>query len=471
MFRSAFLILSGNSFASLLLLVRSVVIAHLISVSDFGIASTFALSLSIVEMVSALGVQQQIVQHKDGDERFFQNTLHGLQGVRAIVNAVLLFCLAGPIAAFFNVPEAAWAYRVMALAPLMNGMAHLDPHRMNRKMRYLPTLATLVLSALVSLVLVWPLSRVFTDYSLMLYAVLIQSLTALMISHLLAERRYRWGFDRSVIGESLRFGWPVILNAILLFLVFNGERLIVGRELGMGALAVFSMAFTLVLTPTLVMEGSAQSFFLPQLSAARPDSDRFEHLAVATLQCHLLFGAVILTGVALLGGPMVHLLLGPKYAAAIPILTWLAIMQGIRVSKGGSSAVTLAYAFTENGLVASLMRVALLPLAWYITATGGSLLHVIWLGILGELIGFAASLLLARYRLRLSLRPLLPQLCMMGAIFLVGALHAYGQAEPDQANLSPLWTGGALIVLFTLVVATGKDLRLYVRRRVMTVQA
>ncbi|MEO6298173.1 MAG: oligosaccharide flippase family protein [Paracoccaceae bacterium] len=456
--------------ASLLLLLRSVAIARLISVTDFGIASTFALSLFIIEMLSALGIQQQIVQHKDGNEEFFQNTLHGLQGVRAIVNAVLLFCLAGPIAGFFNVPDAAWAYRVMALVPLMTGFAHLDPHRMNRKMQYLPTLTTAVVSALMSLLLIWPLSRFFTDYSLMLYAVLIQSLTALLISHLLAERRYGWHFDRSVIRDSLRFGWPVILNAILLFLVFNGERLIVGRELGMGDLAVFSMAFTLVLAPTLVMEGSAQSFFLPQLSAARADKDKFEHLSMATLQCHLFFGALILTGVALLGGPVVHLLLGPKYAAAIPILTWLAIMQGVRVSKGGSSAITLAHAFTENGLVASLMRVALLPLAWYITATGGSLLHVIWLGTVGELIGFVASLLLARYRLRLSLRPLLPQLGVMVAMYLVGALHAYGQSSPDHPHLSPLWTGGALIVLFGLAIVTGKDLKLYVRRRVMKVQ-
>lgn len=470
MFRSAFLILSGNAFASLLLLVRSVVIAHLITVSDFGIASTFALALSIIEMVSALGVQQQIVQHADGDEPHFQNTLHGVQGVRAIINSLLLFSLAGPIAGFFNVPEVAWAYRVMALVPLMTGFVHLDPHRMNRRMEYRQTLASSVLSALVSVLMIWPLSHFYTDYRLMLYIVVIQSMTAFVLSHVLAERPYRWAFDREVIKESLRFGWPVILGAILLFLVFNGERLIIGRELGMGALAVFSMAFSLVLTPTLVLEGSAQSFFLPQLSSAREDGERFAHLAMATLQCFLLLGAVTLLGVALLGGPVIHLLLGPKYAAALPILTWLAILQGIRVTKSGSSAITLAHGFTATNLIASLMRVALLPVAWYVTTIGGSLLEVIWIGCVGEIVGFVASLLMARHRLKLPMRPLMPTLVTTILMFGVGILHAQGQSMPDLPHLSPWLTAAGLVVLFALVILAARDLRLYVRNRSLMIE-
>lgn len=470
MLRSALFILSGNTLASLLLLVRSVVIAHLISVSDFGIASTFALALSIIEMVSALGVQQQIVQHADGDAPHFQNTLQGVQGIRAIINAALLFALAGPIAGFFNVPEAAWAYRVMALVPLLTGLTHLDPHRMNRRMQYRQTVAIAVLSALVSVVMIWPLSRFFTDYSLMLYVVVVQSLTGFVLSHLMAERPYRWAFDPAVIKESLRFGWPVILGAILLFLVFNGERLIIGRELGMGPLAVFSMAFSLVLTPTLVLEGSAQSFFLPQLSAARDDRARFEHLAMATLQCFLLLGAVTLLGVGLLGGPVVHLLLGPKYAAALPILTWLAILQGIRVTKSGSSAITLALGHSETGMVSSLMRVALMPLAWYVTTIGGNLLEVIWIGCLGEIVGFVASLMLARHRLKLGLGPMWPTLGVMILMFGVGALHAQGQSMPDLPHLSPWLTGAGLILLAGLAILSSRDLRAYIRNRRLMVE-
>jgi O-antigen/teichoic acid export membrane protein len=471
MFRAAILLFSGNSLTSLFSLARSVVIAHLISVSDFGIASTFALAMSIVEMISALGLQQQIVQHKDGDVSSFQSALQGLQAMRALLNGAVLFLLADPIAAFFGVPEVGWAYRLMALVPIMNGFIHMDIYRFKRRMHFVPVLTTTTVSVLISLILVWPLSWAFSDYRVMLYAVLMQSAMVLIISHLMAEQPYRLSFDRKITVESLRFGWPILLNGILLFLVFNGERMIVGRELGMAPLAVFSLAFSLVLTPTLVMEGSAQSFFLPQLSALRDDVKKFGDLAMATLQCHLLFGAVIVVGVALLGGPIVHLLLGPKYAETLPILTWLALMQGIRVSKGGSSAITLAHAFTENGLVASLMRVALLPLAWYVASIGGNIIYVIWLGIAGETLGFVASLWLARYRLRLSLRRLWPTIGAMVVLFVATGLHAFGQSSPDLALVAPIWTGLALVGLFGVVLLTMTDLWLYIRRRTATVQS
>ncbi len=470
MLRTALLILSGNSLGSLLGLLRSVVVARLISVEDFGIAATFTLSLAIVEMISALGLQQQIIQHEDGDKPYFQTASQGLQVMRALPASALLFLLAEPIAGFFGIPQVSWAFRLMALAPLLNGLGHMDPYRVKRKMRYGPYIAMTVTAMLISLLMVWPLSRLFGDYRVMLFAVLGQSLATLVISHLVAKRPYRWSFNGAVTRTSLQFGWPILLNAILLFMVFNGERVIVGRELGMASLALFSMAFTLVLSPTLVMEGSAQSFFLPQLSAARGDAVKFAHLAMTTLQCHLMFGAVILLGVALLGGPIVHLLLGAKYAAAVPLLTWLAVMQGVRVAKGGSATATLALAFTENGLVASVMRVALLPIAWYITATGGKLEYVIWLGTLGELFGYIAGLLLARYRLQMSLRPLLPMIAATTLMFLVGALHAYGQSDPQQSHLSPLWTEAALIILFGLVILTATDLRHYLKRSVMTVE-
>ncbi len=470
MFRLALIILSGSMLGSLLGLVRSIVVAHLISVTDFGIASTFALSLSVVEMISALGLQQQIVQHQDGDNPQYQAALQALHATRALFSGGLLLVLADPIAAFFNIPDVAWAFRLMAVVPVLNGLTHMDQDRMKRRMRYMPSILVSVLSMLISLAMVWPLSRVVGDYRVMLYAALAQNVAMMVISHIVAERRYAWVFSRTVIWGSMRFGWPILVNAVLLFIVFNGERVIVGRELGVAALAVFSMAFTLVLTPTLVMEGSAQSFFLPQLSAARDDRDHFVHLSMAVLQCHLLFAALIVAGVAILGAPVIHLLLGPKYAAAIPILTWLALMQGVRVAKGGSSAPTLAFGHSNNGLVASLMRAALLPVAWYVVAVGGELLHVIWLGILGEACGYVAGVLLAHSQLRLSLRPLLPMLAATLGLGLVGALHAQGQSNPDQPHLSPVLTGTVMILLLGLVAALATDLRLYVQRRIVTVR-
>ena len=81
MLRKALLILSGNAAASLLLFARNLVIARLIPVEDYGIASTFAIAMSVVEMASQLGLQQMIVQAREGEDPHFQAALQGFTAV------------------------------------------------------------------------------------------------------------------------------------------------------------------------------------------------------------------------------------------------------------------------------------------------------------------------------------------------------------------------------------------------------
>ena len=105
MLRSALLVLSGNAASSLLLLARNLLVARMILLADYGVAATFALAMAVVEMASALGLQQQIVQAKNGDDPHFQAVLQGFQLLRGIVSAAALFALAGPMADFMAIPE------------------------------------------------------------------------------------------------------------------------------------------------------------------------------------------------------------------------------------------------------------------------------------------------------------------------------------------------------------------------------
>ncbi|MBU0862361.1 MAG: oligosaccharide flippase family protein, partial [Alphaproteobacteria bacterium] len=126
MFRSALLILSGNAAAALLLLARNLIVARMIPVADYGVAATFAIAMAVVEMASALGLQQQIVQARNGDDPRFQAALQGFQVLRGVLSGAVLFVSAGLIADALNVPKAAWAYRVMALVPVLNALVHFD---------------------------------------------------------------------------------------------------------------------------------------------------------------------------------------------------------------------------------------------------------------------------------------------------------------------------------------------------------
>lgn len=460
MFRSALLILSGNAAASLLLLARNLIIARLIPVEDYGIAATFAITMAVVEMMSQLGLQQQIIQAKDGDDPRFQSALQGFQVLRGVFAGIVLFFAAKWIADFLNIPHVAWAYQVMALVPVMNALQHFDIHRLNRQMRFWPVVLTGAVPALISLAVVWPLYLLFGDYKVMLWSLILQWALMVVVSHLVAERPYRLILDAKIMGESLRFGWPLLVNGMLMFAVFNGDKLIVGRVLGMETLAIFAMGVTLTLTPTLVMAKSAQNFFLPQLSKVdrtTPEgAARFQHLSITKLQVSLVNGALLVIGIALLGALVVQVLLGPKYAALIPLLMPLAVLHALRVAKAGSAVVALATGHTSNAMQANLVRVLTLPLVWYAAVEGVGLLNVVWIATGGEVLGYMLSLWLLRARVGVALKPMVWPLCCL--VLFMGA-----------AAFLPLsfgWmTPVVLSVIFVLSLLSMADLRRYITAR------
>jgi O-antigen/teichoic acid export membrane protein len=442
MLRKVLLILSGNAAASLLLFTRNLLVARLISVEDYGIAATFAIAMAVVEMTSQLGLQQLIVQARDGDDPKFQAALQGFQVLRGVMAGCILVLAAGLVADFLRIPEVAWAYQLMGLVPVLTAVQHFDIHRLSRKMRFVPMILTGAVPALLSLLAIWPLAQWMGDYRVMLYALLLQAALAAITSHLVAERPYRLSLDLAIMRQALSFGWPLLVNGLLLFAVFQGEKLIVGREMGMAVLAIFAMGVTMTLTPTLVMAKSAQNFFLPQLSrlaATRTeDPAPFVRLSHAMMQAALLNGALLVVLILMAGPWVVSSVLGAKYADLIPLLVIFAVQQGLRVFKSGPNVIALSCGYAINAMISNMVRVASLPLAWWAVVTQeAGITTLLYIAIVAEALGFAAALGQMIWRLSLPVRPSVP--AFMLAALLLAAACLTTVALPAPLTTAAFW--------------------------------
>jgi O-antigen/teichoic acid export membrane protein len=330
-------------------------------------------------------------------------------------------------------------------------------------MQFWPVILSAAVPALVSLLAVFPLAVFYGDYRVMLWAIVIRAAMIALTSQIVAKRRFQLVLDRAIMAQSVRFGWPLLVNGALMFAVFQGDKLIVGRELGMATLAIFAMGFTLTLTPTLVMAKSAQNFFLPQLSAIDRDTPagaaRFQTLAMVAMQVSLLNAALLVVIFVLVGAPVVSFLLGEKYAPLLPLLAPLAVMQGLRVAKAGGAMVALSCGHTRNAMQANLMRIATLPLVWMAVVQGAGLLTVIAIASCGEIAGYLLSLYLVRRKPGVSLRQ------MIWPVVLVALLMAAAIGLPLLPAL-PAWVAwGIPTVLMLFVLLSMKALRDYVLRR------
>lgn len=400
--RRALALVSGNAAAALCLMLRTLLFAGLVSASDYGVAASFVMAVAAVEMATQLGLQQMIVQDRREDPAL-QAGLQGLQAFRGLLGALALLALARPAAAFLGQPDLAWAYGALALVPLAQGLQHLDLWRFGREMRFGRLLAATTLPALLSLLAVWPLVLVFGDWRAMLAALLLHWGGQLVMSHLLAERPWRLAVSRAVLGRALRFGAPLLLNGVLLFLVFHGEKLIVARMLGLEALGTLALAVTLTLTPTLVAARSGQAYFLPRLSAARETPRLFARRAEAALEAGIAAGVLLALGVGLLGSA-VAALFEESFPGLGPLLAWAAVQQGLRVFKAGCSDIALARGETGHPVRANLLRILALPAAILAAAGGAGLTVIVGIAALGEAAALALALRLTARSV--DLRPL-----------------------------------------------------------------
>lgn len=465
MFRNVVLIFSGNVFSAILGLVRNLIVARLLTVEHFGIASTFAISMSIVEMLTSLGLHQLIIQDNDGDNPRLQAGLQGFHLLRGVLSSILLFLLAGPIANFMGTGDIVWAYQMLAFIPLLNGLVHFDIYRLQRQLNYVPSVLSVTIPALISVLLIWPLYMIFEDYRVMLGIILAQAVATMIVSHLFAQRRYSVIVSKDVIRHALGFGWPLLINNILIFFVYQGEKIIVGREIGLEALAIFAMGFTLTLWPANLLTNSIQSVFLPLLSETKNDKPAFHRLAMVTLQAHFTLGALFVAGGVLIGPMLVGYLLGAKYMPLVGLFPWLVVLQAMRLMEGASSIIALAAGRTGVSAVSNLVRISVMPFSWYVAAKTGDIHLIIWLAIGSELAGLLVSLALMRRQTRISVAASTWPFGVVMSLCALAALHAWMEENATVSPISPLWIMVLIIGLFLASLSRMKDLWAYVTNR------
>lgn len=414
---------AGQALSQGLSFVRNIIIARLLSPEDFGIAATFAITVSLLEMISDLAADKLIIQARDGDDPRLQSTAQLWQFIRGVASGLIIVLLAWPIAALFKVPEATWAFYWLALVPVLRGLVHLDIRRLQRWMRFWPAVASEAASQLVVTVAAFPLAWWLRDYSAMLWIVIIQAAVLALVSHMVAERGYGWSWDRAHAARLLDFGWPLLINGVLMFAIFQGDRLIVGSMYSMEELGLYSVAVALAFAPTTLLASLSLSILLPLLSQVQDDRPRLTHRYVLSAQFFAAASCLVAALFVLLGPMLIELCFGEKYVGAADVLAVLAMMQAVRLFRVPPTVAAMARGDTQNSMLANMARLAGLPLALTAALFDAPLTWIAAGGAVGEALGFAAAVIRLKRRQAERLGPVMtPVLAASAGMTLLAAI-------------------------------------------------
>jgi O-antigen/teichoic acid export membrane protein len=375
---------AGHAAGQGLRIASNLIMTRLLVPEMFGVMAIATIVMMILNMLSDLGVRQNIIQSPRGDDPAFLDTAWVVQIVRGMLLWLVALLFSGGLH-FANVgglipPHSAYAaaelpmvVAVNAFAAVILGFQSTNVAIAQRNFEQRRIVQIELAGQVIGLALMIPMAVATRSIWALVAGGLVASLASTMLGHLwLGRRRNRFAWDGSALRELIGFGKWAFVSSLFTVLALNGDRLMLGALVDPEVLGLFAIAALIVGA----VEGALGRLFsaisLPALSEiARSEPARLREVYYRLRvpgDTVLLFAA----GALFMAGELViNLLYDPRYAAAGPMLQVLSLSL-ITARYGVAYQIYLAVGVPRYMALIQIVRcAALFSLVPLLYATGG----------------------------------------------------------------------------------------------------
>lgn len=360
-------------------LASNLVLTRLLTPAEFGLALLVALFLSGLEMVSDLGFQAAVVQNRHGDEQRFVDTAWTLQIGRGIVLCLAGLALAGPIAGLYGEAQLEPLLHVASVQALLSGFNSTAVFTLRRHVRVGPLVLLDLGGQLVNTAVMVGWALVSPTVWALIGGGVANTLFRLALSHRLpVPYRNRLAWDREAVAGILHFGKWIFGSSLLHFAGRQGDRLIVGKLLGVSLLGVYSLATLISDLVGSVIERITHGVFFPLFSgAARESTAELKRVFYAARLRMDLAAMPALGALVVLGPWVVDLLWDERWSEAGWMLRFLAFRVAMASLLAPCETSLFALGETRFGFYRSVARTAwvllAVPVGFWVAETSGIL--------------------------------------------------------------------------------------------------
>ena len=382
--RGAAVTLVGQVARMVLQLGAVVVLARLLAPRDYGLLAMVLVVVGIGEIFRDFGLTNAVLRAPvitPAEQRglFWVSTAIGF-GL-----SVIVFAGAPLVAAVFGQPPLVAMTRVLSLTFLINGLAAQYRADLTRRLRY----AQLAISDVAGQAAGLGVAIALAADGAGRWALVVQQLVALTTMLVLVAAFAGWwpGLPRrrSGVGHFVRLGSNLAATTFVYYIGNNLDTITIGLRFPSSSLGLYNRGFQLLMTPLNQLRVPATDVALPVFARL---GDDYARAAEYLKRGQLAFGYTIVPAMAAVvgaAGPIVAVLLGPRWTGVTPILALLAV---------AAACQTLAYigfwVYVSRGLATQLFRYTVLTLFLQLVCiTVGS----IW-GVVGVAAGYASAAVL-----------------------------------------------------------------------------
>lgn len=358
-------------------LIRLIILARVLAPDDFGLMGIALLAMSTLATFSQTGFNAALVQTKKNIEEYL-DTAWTVQIIRGMVLSGLLLATAPLVATFFDTPKATAIVRVIAITVLLQGFTNIGVVYFRKELEFNKQFIYQSSGTVADLSVAIPAALILRSVWALVFGLLAGAIVRLIMSYAIHPYRPKIQFEPGKARELFGFGKWVFGSAIVLFLLIQGDDILVGKILGVAALGFYQMAYRLSNLPATEITNVISQVTFPVYSKLQDNLPKLREAYFKTLQLTTFVAIPLATGILVLAPEFTKIFLGDKWIPIIIPLQILCIFGAIR-SIGATmgslyKSVGKPYITFYNNLVKLfVLAIIIYPLTKYYGLIGVSL--------------------------------------------------------------------------------------------------
>lgn len=314
---------------------RLIIVGRILSPKEFGIMGIALLLMATLVTFSETGFQQALIKKK-GDIASFLDATWTVLLIRGLILFLVIYWTAPYVSNFFNSSEAEPIIRVIGLSVIFQALTNIKVIYFQKDLelhkefayQFLGTMGDFIVSIASVLILrnVWAL----------VFGLLAGNIIRCFMSYLIFPYRPHITFDPGKVKELFDFGKWILGSSILIFLLTQGDKLIVGKLLGATALGLYTMAYTISNIPATEITNVITTVTFPAYSKLQNDEPKLKEMYQQVLQTTVFMSVPISGFIYIFSSDFTRVFLEDKWMPIVPLIQVIAFVGMIR-SIGGTT--------------------------------------------------------------------------------------------------------------------------------------
>ena len=300
-------------------LIVQIVIARILSPTDYGIVAMMAVFISVANIFINNGFNMAVIQKKEINDKDFPTALT-INMLIGIFLYVILFFTAPSIAGFYNTPELEKTLRILALILPFGSIYSIQNAIATRLMHFKNLFICSILGSVLSGIIGIVMAVLGFGYWALIGQQLSNVIIATVALTLSSSWKPRFGFNGFAAKEMFSFGSHLLVAGLINQLYNQLNSLVIGKKYTSADLAFYTKGRVFPSYITTGLESALQSVSLSVFSKKQDDKSALHSLMTKLLQANTYLSVPILIFFFVCADQIISFLLTDKWLPAVPFV-------------------------------------------------------------------------------------------------------------------------------------------------------